>query len=122
MSTLVVTSGLVIKHKRGDTFSQSLVWKVDGVPVSLTGKTGKAEMRSKDDDSLRTSFVFTADADQAANPGVFVLSKSHSDPTDGTRKWAVESAKCDVQFTTTATGAVSSSETFTIRVIADVTE
>lgn len=105
-----------IYHKRGDTFSLTCTWTDSlGTAINLTGYTFKSQVRA-------TSFVdtLTVTVTDAAN-GVFTIAATAT----ATANWPVTdslSSKlfCDIQFTNGTT--VTSTETFQIVVVEDITQ
>lgn len=105
-----------IYHKRGDTFSLTCTWTDSlGAAINLTGYTFKSQVRA-------TSFVdnLTVTVTNATN-GVFTIAATAT----ATANWPItDSAQsrifCDIQFTKGAT--VSSTETFQIVVVEDITQ
>jgi len=113
-------SAQTVIAKRGDTFNVPFIWKPGGVATSLDGMTIVCEGRDPSTGVLRCSFVIVPDPDQITNPGAGRITKSYNDAVDGTQLWPAPSTFiCDVQFT--AAGVRNSTDTFTIRVLADVT-
>lgn len=98
--------------KRGDTFNLACTYKQNGVAYDLTNFTIRSQVR--DSSGALIEELAVAKADQATNPGVFVLSAA--DPMD----WPVDVLSCDIQFSD-AEGVVRSTQTFQIPVVEDVT-
>ena len=104
-----------IYHKRGDTLSLSCVWKDSaGTPINLTGYTVACQVKA-------VNFVdtLTVTVTSAAN-GAFTISRSAT----GTSSWPVTDSQasrlfCDIQFTSGS--LVTSTETFQIIVLEDIT-
>ena len=98
-----------IPHKQGDTFKLSCTYMVDGVAAALP-------------DGIRSQIrycgvlVVELDVDRVDPPnGRYDLSSS-----DDTSEWPVDTLDQDIQYTTAA-GDVFSTETFSVRVVRDVT-
>lgn len=100
--------------KRGDTFTASCVYKIDGVPTTLAGKAIAAQIRTADGTLIDALAV--AIPDQVANPGRFTLSATATQ----TALWPVAGLRCDIQFT--QGGAVQSTDTFLVPVVQDITK
>ena len=102
----------VIEHKRGDTF-QLVGWLGSSDnKSSLAGMSIKSQMR---DATNAIFYSFQPSIDSAAN--IFLLEASSL----VTAAWPLGAYTCDVQMTDSA-GVVRSSPTFTIKIVADVTE
>lgn len=101
-----------IAHKRGDTFELTCSLENGGNDVDITGWTVAAQLR-KTDDTLVQAMTITV---TNASAGEFIISASDTETDD----WPIENLEIDVQFTE-ASGNISSSETFTINVIKDIT-
>jgi len=105
-----------IYHKRGDTFSLTCTWTDSlGAAIDLTGYTVESQVRA-------VSFVdtLTTTITDVTN-GVFTLTATATATAD----WPVTdslSSKlfCDIQFTKGTT--VTSTETFQIVVVEDITQ
>jgi len=102
--------------KVGDTLSLACIYKVDGVPTDLTPYTITAMLKTSAD-VLVLTFVVTK-AVQGTDPGVFVLSTVPNPPSP---ELPIDALRCDIQFVTTATGVVRSSQTFILPVEQQVT-
>lgn len=101
-----------IAHKRGDTFELTCSLENGGNPVDITGWTVAAQLRKGDDTLVQSVTVTVTDA----SAGEFTVTAASTETDD----WPIENLDIDVEFTE-ASGAVSSSETFTINVIKDIT-
>lgn len=98
--------------KRGDSFALACVYKVDGVPTSITGKTITSQIRTSDLTLIAT--LTTLPDDQIANVGHFRLVAS------GTTLWPVAGLRCDIQII--EAGVIVSSDTFLVPVVQDITQ
>lgn len=106
--------------KRGDTYMLTCTYKIDGTPVSLAGKTMRAQIRTRRGE-LVAELNATAAADQTANPGRFTIVPVDPDTTGwpaGTYE-RPEFHQIDIEIT--ENGVITSSETFIQPVIEDVT-
>lgn len=101
-----------ITHKRGDTFELTCSLENQGNDVDITGWTVAAQLR-KTDDTLVQNMTITV---TNAAAGEFTISAPDTETDD----WPIENLEIDVQFTESS-GNISSSETFTIAVIKDIT-
>lgn len=101
-----------IAHKRGDTFELTCSLENGGNDVDITGWTVAAQLR-KTDDTLVQAMTITV---TNASAGEFTITAANTETDD----WPLGNLDIDVEFTE-ASGAVSSSETFTINVIKDIT-
>lgn len=105
-----------VYHKRGDTLSFQCVWNDSaGNPVNISGYTITSQVRA-------VSFVDDLTV-TVTNPtlGQFTLSATAAD----TATWPLTTSAqsrvfCDVQFV--LSGVVTSSETFQIIVVEDITQ
>lgn len=100
--------------KRGDSFTASCVYKIDGVPTSLTGKAIAAQIRTAD--LALIDALAVAIPDQTTNPGRFTLTATPAQ----TALWPVAGLRCDIQFS--QGGAVQSTDTFLVPVVQDITK
>ena len=106
--------------KRGDTYLLTCTYKIDGTPVSLAGKTMRAQIRTRRG-VLVADLNATAAADQTANPGRFTLTPVNQD-TSGWPAGTYERPEFhEIDIETTDGGVIISSETFIQPVIEDVT-
>lgn len=104
-----------IYHKRGDTLSLTCTW-VDSTdtPIDITSYTVESKVKA-------TNFTDTLTVTKTdPTNGEFVLSATAT----ATESWPVSEGKasylfCDVQFT--LSGVVTSTETFQIVVLEDIT-
>lgn len=109
--------------KRGDTFKRTARYIKGGAPSAFAEDTTiRAQVRSVlplDDDgtTLISDLDVTLNPDQEAYPGFFTLEKAYDAP-DGTNAWPIGTHVCDIEYT--FTDRRTSSRTFTIEVIADV--
>lgn len=104
----------VAQHKRGDTFDYSGTASASegGVAVTdFTGWAGACQIRDRDDAVIATLAFSWLDASAG-------LMRVRS--TGDTNGWRVGRAKIDVQFTSPS-GAVVSTATQEIEIVADVT-
>lgn len=101
-----------INHKRGDTFELTCSLENGGNDVNITGWTVAAQLRQSDDTLVQSLTVTVTDA--AA--GEFTITAANTETDD----WPIAALEVDVEFTETD-GSVSSSDTFTINVIKDIT-
>lgn len=99
--------------KRGDTFTLACTYKQNGVVYDVTNFTIRSQVR--DSSGALVEELAVTKANQAANPGVFVLAAA--DPMD----WPVDLLSCDIQFSD-AEGVVRSTQTFQIPVVEDITQ
>ena len=101
-----------INHKRGDTFELTCSLENGGTDVDITGWTVAAQLRQTDDTLVQALTVTVTDA--AA--GEFKITAANTETDD----WPVAALDVDVEFTE-SDGSVSSTDTFTINVIKDIT-
>ncbi len=115
-----------VTHKRGDTLSWTCCRGPASARVDLTGYTIAAQVRRKtaamaSPGALVETLTVVVDADQTTNPGKFVVSATASQ----TAAWLVDAAQvvlvCDIQYTSSG-GQVSSSATFEVLVVEDITQ
>lgn len=105
-----------IYHKRGDTLSLNCSWKDStGTAVNLTGYTVESQVRAVNFSDTLVVTVTNAAA------GEFTISRAAA----STALWPVTSSNdsrlfCDIQFTTGS--VVTSSQTFQIIVVEDITQ
>ena len=98
-----------VNHKRGDTFSFSAAFAVDGVPVEGLANKLKCQVRTRKD-VLISEMTIT----ESATPGTYIFTVAD------TADWPIGELYYDIQMTDDA-GIITSSETVTINVIKDVT-
>jgi hypothetical protein len=98
--------------KRGDSFTVSCTYKVDGVATSVTGFGIRSQLRQTNK-TLVSNLVITF-ADQSSSPGIFFLTSGSS-----TEDWPIETLLCDIEIT--QTGAIRSTNTFAVPVVRDIT-
>lgn len=101
-------------QKVGDSLSWAVVLKDDltGVPVNLTGSTLKSQLRGLDGTLLATPVLTVSN--QGTNPGEFSMTI-----VDGEIfRTAPVPLFCDIQITTA--GLITSSDTFIVNLIQDV--
>lgn len=103
---------MIYPIKRGDTFTLACTYKQNGVVYDVTNFTIRSQVR--DSSGALVAELSVAKADQAAHPGVFVLSAA--DPMD----WPIDILSCDIQFSD-SDGVVRSTQTFMIPVVEGVT-
>lgn len=101
-----------ISHKRGDTFELTCSLENQGNDVDITGWSVAAQLRKTDDTLVQDMTVTVTDA----AVGEFQITADDTETDD----WPIENLEIDVQFTESS-GNISSSETFTIAVIKDIT-
>lgn len=107
-----------ITHKKGDTLELTFQLKRDGSAVDITGFTITSQLRDSTDTLLTTdnfngSLTFTL---IDASAGQFQLSATST----ATSEWDTRTYDCDVQIVD-GDNETSSSETFKIKVIKDIT-
>lgn len=100
-----------IKFKRGDTFTLSCTYKIDGVPSSVSSIDIDSQVRNQRDTLIQDLIVTKSET-----TGVFTLSAD----ADDTQNWPVTVLRCDVQFS--EGGSVRSTQTFEIIVNEDITQ
>jgi hypothetical protein len=98
--------------KRGDTLIINGVYKVGGVPESLTGWTVASQVRDRRKTLVETFAILLGD--QIIDPGSFSLSA-------GEINWKAGDYLCDIEFID-PTGFVRSTDTFIIPVLEDITQ
>lgn len=104
-----------IQQKVGDSLQWFCTLKDDltGVAVNLTGTTVLAQFRGLNGTLLSTPVIVVSN--QGTNPGEFSMTV-----TDGSIfRTAPQPLFCDIQFTTA--GLITSSETFKISLVQDIT-
>lgn len=101
-----------ITHKRGDTFELTLTLENDGNAVDITNFTIASQIRQQDDVLVQALTVTKTDPTN----GQFTLTSTDTE-TEG---WPIANLEVDVEFIED-TGVVSSSETFNINVLKDIT-
>ena len=99
-----------ISHKRGDSVEWALTVSVDGSAADITDWSIRAQLRQGS--TLTESLTVTK---TNSSIGVFVISATATE----TASWAVGSHSCDVEFTQGSD--VFSTETFTLKVLEDIT-
>jgi hypothetical protein len=102
--------------KTGDTLSLVCVYKQNDVPADLSGFTITSQLRDSNM-NLILNFVVTK-ANQTTDPGVFTLSTASNPPSPAL---PIDVLQCDIQFVTTASGVIRSSQTFYLPVEPEVT-
>lgn len=100
-----------IHHKRGDTFFLANRLTQDGAPIDLTGWSVRSHVR--DGDTLVKALTYAV---VLAADGQYSLTAAPADTED----WPVKTLHCDIEYTSPG-GTVTSTETFLIVVIKDVT-
>jgi hypothetical protein len=101
-----------VTHKRGDTLSWACAFTDENdAAIDLTGYTILAQIRDGDDTLLASLTV----ANRSNAAGTFDLTAAATVTDD----WAPGSYRCDVELTD-ASSSVRSTDTFVVRVIADV--
>jgi hypothetical protein len=101
-----------ITHKRGDTFELTLTLENDGNAVDITNFTIASQIRQQDDTLVQALTVTKIDPVN----GQFTLTAVDTSTDD----WPIANLEVDVEFIE-ADGTVSSSETFNINVLKDIT-
>lgn len=102
-----------ISHKRGDSFSLSGAIKdAQGVAVDLTGASLRCHLRQPD--GVLIQALTCAITDAAA--GTYSISATAAEAA----VWPLGNAKFDVELTD-AQGAVTSTDTVTLKVVEDIT-
>ena len=99
-----------IRFKRGDTFSLSCTYKVDGVPTSVSSIDIDSQIRDN-----RGALVQDLAVTKLVGTGEFTLIATATE----TAEWPVSVLRCDVQFS--QGGTVRSTQTFDISVAEDIT-
>jgi hypothetical protein len=101
-----------IRHKRGDTFSRDcqLLESTAGPPVDITGWTIASMIRARGGDLISELTV------AITNP----MTGSYRLTDTNTGDWPLGDAAMDIQYTD-AGGAVHSSDTVLLRILADIT-
>lgn len=99
--------------KRGDTFTFTCRYKVDGVPTDVTGFEIRAQIRDRLGALVAT--LQPVLADQTQQTGVFYLEPVIPD----TSGWAIGRHSGDIQIT--EDGITRSTVTFTLPVVEDIT-
>ena len=100
-----------IKFKRGDTFTLTCTYKVDGVPTSVSTMTIESQIRNQ-----RDSLIQELTVTKLEQTGLFTLVASSSD----TSEWPITVLRCDIQFS--QGDNVRSTQTFNISVLEDITQ
>ena len=99
-----------IRFKRGDTFTLTCTYKVDGVPTSVTSIDIDSQIRDN-----RGALVQDLAVTKLVGTGEFTLIATATE----TAEWPVSVLRCDVQFS--KGGSVRSTQTFDISVAEDIT-
>lgn len=100
-----------IQFKRGDTFTLTCTYKVDGVATSVSALTIESQIRNQ-----RNALIQELTVTKLAGTGQFTLVASAIDTTD----WPVSVLRCDIQFS--EGGVVRSTQTFDIYVAEEITK
>ena len=100
-----------IKFKRGDTFTLTCTYKVDGIATSVSALTIESQIRNQRDTLIQDLTVT-----KLVGTGQFTLVASTADTTE----WPVSVLRCDIQFS--EGGVVRSTQTFDISVVEEVTK
>ena len=103
-----------IKHKRGDTIDWTGFYKINNVPINLTNIDISCQFR-KADGTLLFSPEITK-LNQITDTGKYTIKV----PAHTVRDFPVEKLKSDIQYTDSS-GNVTSTETFFINILEDVT-
>jgi hypothetical protein len=98
---------------RGNGFTLTCTYKLDGEPAALTDLTIRSQVRDSVGELIEELTVGIAD--QAEFPGVFGLIS-----TD-TTAWPIDRLKCDIQFIDSISGNKRNSSAFYIPVAEGVT-
>ncbi len=105
--------------KRGDTFSRRARYvKTNAVAALPLSTTIRAQVRTQVGELISELDVVIEDQDDT--PGYFTISKAN-DVEDGTDVWPLGVHLCDVEYTFTDPAHRTSSRTFTIEVLEDIT-
>ena len=99
-----------IRFKRGDTFTLTCTYKVDGVPTSVTSIDIDSQIRDN-----RGALVQDLAVTKLVGTGEFTLIATATE----TSNWPTSVLRCDVQFS--KGGSVRSTQTFDISVAEDIT-
>tara|TARA_R110002153_G_scaffold251161_2_gene408070 strand:+ start:251 stop:571 length:321 start_codon:yes stop_codon:yes gene_type:complete len=102
----------IITHKRGDTFELTLTLENQGNAVDITLFTIACQVRDQEDALIQALTVTKTDPTN----GVFTLTAADTETDD----WPLLKLDTDVEFIE-PDATVSSSETFNIQVIKDIT-
>lgn len=100
-----------IKFKRGDTFSLSCTYKVDGVATSVSSIDIDSQIRDNRDKLIQELTVT-----KLIGTGEFTLTSTAEETAD----WPITTMKCDIQFS--EGGSIRSTQTFDVVIIEDVTK
>lgn len=106
-------NGLILK--RGDTFSQTVTYAIDGVAQNLTGWTYRAQLRTQSG-GLIPSLTCTPLAQSGATLGQFTLSAAPA----VTAVWPAELLVFDIEYTH-PDGYVESTADVALKVLEDRT-
>lgn len=99
-----------IKIKRGDTFTLTCTYKIDGVATSVADIDIDSQIRNQRDALIKDLTVT-----KLVGTGQFSLVATASE----TALWPVSVLRCDIQFS--QGGTVRSTQTFEICVLEDIT-
>jgi len=102
-----------ITHKRGDTFEAVVVATLNGAPLDITGWTIRAQLRDLKNVVVKDFGVTVLNAPA----GQFTLNATAAE----TALWHLASYLCDIELVD-LNGFVQSSDTFSVRVIRDITQ
>lgn len=100
-----------IKFKRGDTFSLTCTYKVNGIPTSVSGFDIDSQIRNK-----RGVLIATLSDIKLVGTGQFTLTPTITDTSD----WPIDVLQCDIQLS--ENGTIRSTDTFSIVVIEEITK
>lgn len=100
-----------IQFKRGDTFTLTCTYKVDGVATSVTALTIDSQIRNQ-----RNQLIQELTVTKLVGTGQFTLVAS----AENTTEWPVSVLRCDIQFSDN--GIVRSTQTFDISVVEEITK
>lgn len=101
----------IINFKRGDTFSLTCTYKIDGVATDVSSIDIKSEIRDS-----RGSLIQELLVEKMIQTGIFTLTSTNTE----TSYWPVSVLKCDIQFS--EDGIVRSTKTIDISVDEDITK
>ena len=100
-----------IKFKRGDTFSLTCTYKVNGTASSVANYDIESQIRNK-----RGALISILNATKLGSTGQFTLAPEDSD----TSSWPIDVLQCDIQLS--EGGAIRSTDTFSIVVVEEITK
>jgi hypothetical protein len=107
-------AAITIGHKRGDTFRQDVVVKINNVAVNITDWDIESMLRDVDKALLETFTVTKI----AAATGQYRISAT----AEQTALWPIGKARMDIQYTYPSDGDFRvSSQTYDVKIIEDIT-